>query len=131
MFGLFVRLCSAPVFVLPYIPLFLVSLGEDTITLVRQPLRSLHIPGIYHHFVGVLEKYCIGPGWEMVRNFQLWSNTFTFLLSTKAGTGNLITKKNSEHFGLNEGPSRVYGWWLLDFGVGERIFSLPMIWVWY
>ena len=36
----------------------------------------------------------------MVRNFQLWSNTFTFLLSTKAGTGNLITKKNSEHFGL-------------------------------
>ena len=130
MFGLFIHLCFAPIFVLPYIPLFLVSLGEDIITLAKQPLRSLHIPGIFHHFVGVLEKYCIGPGWDG-KKLPTLEQYLYFLAEYQAGTGNLITKKNNEHFRLNKGHSRVYGWWPLDFGVGERIFSLPMIWVSY
>ena len=61
MFGLFVRLCSTPVFVFPCIPLFLVSLGEDTIAMVRKPLRSLRTPGIHHHSVGMSKKYCHAP----------------------------------------------------------------------
>ena len=104
MFSLFVRLCSVPVFILSCIPLFLVSLGKDAIAMVRQPLRSLHIPGIHHHLVSIaLDQH------EMVRNFQLRSDTIAFLLSTRAGTGNLITNNNSEHFGLNEGSSRICG----------------------
>ena len=84
------------------------SLGEDTITLVRQSLRSIQIPGIITILLACWRSIALDQD-EKVRNFQLRSNTFAFLLISKAGTGNLITKKNSEHFGLNEGPSRVYG----------------------
>ena len=58
---LFVYLCFAPVFVLPCITLFMVSLGEDTIAMVKQPLRGLCTPSICHHLVGMSEKYCMGP----------------------------------------------------------------------
>ena len=75
MFGLFVHLCFAHVFVLLCIPLFLVSLGEDTIAMVRQPLRSLRALDIHHHLVGMSEKYCMGPARDI----------FAFLLSTRAG----------------------------------------------
>ena len=61
MFGLFIHLCSNPVFVFSCIPLFPVSLGEDTIAMVRQPLRGLRTLGIRHHLVGMSEKYCMGP----------------------------------------------------------------------
>ena len=34
-------------------------------------------------------------------------------------TGVRITNKNSKHFGLNEGLSRIYRWWPLDFEVED------------
>ena len=84
MFSLFVHLCFAHVFVLLCIPLFLVSLGEDTIAMVRQPLRSLRAPGIHHHLVDLSEKYCMGPARDG-KKFPALENIFAFLLSTRAG----------------------------------------------
>ena len=116
---LFVRLYFASIFVPPCITLFLVSLGDDTIAMVRQPLRGLRTLGIRHHLVGMLEKYFMGPT-RYGKTFPALEWYLRFLVEYHNWwIGDLITNENGEYFGLNEGPSRVYRWWPLDFEVED------------